>query len=238
MWVFPGLVYQGGDLVQSREEPEPLETFLARLPAPPRATPPAGPPEKKQKLEDTSAEKEWERRRWKSGSSRSSLALPVCEESSSDMDDDITLDPEIAEELARFRASWAEAQEGRSNDFQVTVLGGSWTARHKGVVADAFSGSARGDTANAWCRCRGLPRSARYEIALYGEEHAAALARVWCAKMQYLFNVCLEREDDRHALSPAEVAAWPEPSDLGRIERELRGIRQVPLRIAQIRNLR
>lgn len=79
--------------------------------------------------------------------------------------------------------------------------------------------------------------SARYEIKLYGEVNAAALARAWASKMQYLFNACLEAGDTTRAFSPEEKAKWPEPSELSRVEREMGGSRQAMKRIAQIRQL-
>ena len=119
----------------------------------------------------------------------------------------------------------------------VSVLGGAWTAKHKGVAADAFSASARGEMAIALCRKRSMNRSARFELSLYGEANAAILARSWCCKMQYIFNMCHMHKDDLHVFTAAEKAAWPEPSDLAGAARELAGSNRALTRIAQIREL-
>lgn len=89
----------------------------------------------------------------------------------------------------------------------------------------------------AWCRARSIPRSARFEIALYGEENAAALARAWSSKMQFLLSACLKVGDDLHKFSPEELAKWPEPSDLGRVSRDMAGVAKAQKRIVQIRQL-
>jgi len=117
----------------------------------------------------------------------------------SELVEELLCHPDGTEELAKFRAVWAESEDLRCNDFQVSVLGGSWTSKHKGVVADTFSGAARGDTAISWCRSRGTPRSARYEITAYGERRAAALAKAWCSKTQFLLSRCLKAGDGRLA---------------------------------------
>lgn len=154
-----------------------------------------------------------------------------------DLSEDVLGDPEVMEQLAKFREAWQETEEQRSRDFQVSVLGGTWTAKHKGVVADAFSASARGEVAIAWCRARTLPRSARFELSLYGEANAAVLARAWCSKMQFMLHLCKKLGDDLHAFSLEEKADWPEPSELGIAERELMASKRAVARIAQIRNL-
>lgn len=155
----------------------------------------------------------------------------------SDLAEELLSKPDVTEELANLRALWAESDDQRCSDFQVSVLGGSWTSKHKGVVADAFSGAARGETAISWCRSRGIPRSARYEITAYGEHSASTLARAWCSKMQFLLNRCLKARDDRLLFSEEQKRAWPEPSDFLQAEAELVGNARARQRISQIRAL-
>ena len=88
-----------------------------------------------------------------------------------------------------------------------------------------------------WCRARHISRSACYEISLYGDHHAAVLARSWRSKMQFLYNQCRRLGDDLHDFSDEEKAAWPEPSDLTLAERELASVPRARARIQQIRNL-
>jgi hypothetical protein len=144
-------------------------------------------------------------------------------------------DPSILEELRKYREAMLGSQEVRCNDFQVSLLGGAWTAKHKGVLADAFTGAAKGEEALAHCRSRGIPRSARYEISTYGEENAAAFARSWCSRMQYVFNICCAHEDQEHKLTPKEIENWPEPSEFCRLDRELAGSTRAQQRLAQIK---
>ena len=152
-------------------------------------------------------------------------------------DEDVCADTSVMEQLEKYRQAWQESKEIRCHDFQVSVLGGAWTAKHKGVIADAFSGAAKGELALNWCRARGMPKSARYEISAYGEEFASIFARAWCSKMQYALNVCHKLENDLHRRSSEEHDSWVPPSDLARLQTALAGAARAQRRLRQIRAL-
>jgi hypothetical protein len=239
--VVPGCVHQGEGRIVSIGVAEPLISFLADLPrSVPKKSSSAsqGSSSVAQNLEPW-AEAMLQKRaaKTKVGASTSSSQLEAQVSPESDVSEDVLCDPAVMEELEKYRQAWQDAKDVRFYDFQVSVLGGAWTQKHKGVLADAFSGAAKGDQSPDWCRARGMPRSARYEISTYGEENASALARAWCSKMQFLFNHCQKLGDDLHKLSPEELEQWVPPSDLQRVERQLADSRQAQQRLRQLRAL-
>jgi hypothetical protein len=155
----------------------------------------------------------------------------------SKIEEELLDDSKVKELLEKFRQQWEESVELRCHDFQVSLLGGSWTAKHRGVIADAFSGAAKGDRARSWCRSRRMAMSSRCEISLYAEEFASVLARCWCSRMQHLFNIAEKHHNDLHVFLPDELASWPEPSELALAERSLVEVPRAAARIAQIRAL-
>lgn len=154
-----------------------------------------------------------------------------------DLDDELVQSPDVKALLQKFRDHWRESEEQRCSDFQTTLLGGAWTSKHKGVLADAFSAQAKGERAIAFCIARHMPRSARYEISLYTEQFASVLARAWCHRMQFLLNLAIKHDSDTHAFSPDELASWVEPTELARAEKELQHVPRAATRIAKIRAL-
>lgn len=236
--VIHGVRHLGGRFVQSSATTVPLASALDLLPAPRSGTSrEASSSSHKAPPLEPWAEKLLEKR------NRRQPAPPTLEKEEAeddaelaDLAEELHNDPAVLELLAQFREEWATTEDQRCHDFQVTLLGGSWTAANKGVVADAFSACARGE-AVAWCKTRAIARSARYEISLYGEENASTLARVWCSRMQFLFNLSKKAGNALHVFTQNEKASWVEPSELARVEAELAGVTRAQARIRQIRSL-
>lgn len=86
------------------------------------------------------------------------------------------------------RQEWQQDDGGARHSFVVQVLGGTWTAQHRGVAYDAFQGQAQGAEAKAFCDALALPKSFRCAIAFEGEAAAHAVASAWCARMQWMFE--------------------------------------------------
>ena len=144
----------------------------------------------------------------------------------------------LSVQLLPFRHHCLESEDRRCNDFQVSLLGGAWTSANKGVIADAFSAKAKDQQAISFCAARHMARSARFEISLYTEEWAAALARCWCHRMQFLLNLSLEHQNVQHIFTQAELDAWVEPSELASAEMGLWNVPRARRRILEIRSLR
>eukprot|EP00974_Lingulodinium_polyedra_P054037 5196624-Lingulodinium_polyedra.AAC.1 len=51
---------------------------------------------------------------------------------------------------------------------------------------------------------------ASFVFKKYGEKAACALARLWCDRMQYLYDLWLAADDPRHVFAPAVVHAQTE----------------------------
>ena len=121
-------------------------------------------------------------------------------------------------EVARAALSAAEPERS-TDDFKTTVLGGAWTMAHKGVAFDAVHGRARNAAATAFCRRKGVPQSARYDVKASGEDTCGLLARSQCRKMQHHFK--LELADpigDGKEFGDADHHAYMQPTDLLRVE--------------------
>ena len=102
------------------------------------------------------------------------------------LDDDAL--QELFSEVERKRHEYAETP-GCHGDFLVSLLGGKWAMESKGVPVVAFQGKARNNSpAEDWCNQYALHRSARFEISMYGEQVASALAHGWCDRMSHFFS--------------------------------------------------
>jgi hypothetical protein len=149
------------------------------------------------------------------------------------------LDPQSEDvwaELEEIRGKWRALPEVRDNDFGVTVLGGQWTARHRGVAADALKGHARTAEAQSWCRRVGVPVSARFEISAYGQAAAATLARAWCSRMQHFYNLAEEMPEDAD-FTDEQRGSWQEPSEFRSLLAQQDLSERLRSRGAQIRGL-
>ena len=96
---------------------------------------------------------------------------------------------------------------------------GQWTATHKGLAADAYKASARGSDVQNWRQQHNLPRSARFDISMYGDEVAAGLARAWRSKLQHLYNAYL----CDGACKRAHVSSRREPAEYSSLLASLTG---------------
>ena len=80
----------------------------------------------------------------------------------------------------------------------------------------------------AWCARHGLPKTARFDLSVYGERDALIFAEAWCDRMQHLFAKRLEVGDalaladwDRDFEESADfiaAVARAEPRQLARAE--------------------
>jgi hypothetical protein len=124
-------------------------------------------------------------------------------------------DDDIFAALLEKRAEYEiEGGSGRS-DFNVELLGGSWTSVHRGVLYDAFAGRAAGREAVDLCVRFGLAKSFRCSTTQCGDDTAHVVAKAWCHLMQYMFDRSRELGGD-DALAEALLEGYTEPGDVAR----------------------
>ena len=83
----------------------------------------------------------------------------------------------LFETLEAERAQWPTVLEGYSGMWRVSLLGGAWLIEHRSQAVDAFKASVKPKSeAEAWSLRYGLPRSARFQLTLYGHGAANDLA--------------------------------------------------------------
>ena len=59
-----------------------------------------------------------------------------------------------------------------------------------------------------------VPKLASFTLKKYGEEAASSLALFWCKKMQFLYDVWCNQEDEDYVDTPEDVAASNDSEDL------------------------
>jgi len=157
----------------------------------------------------------------------------------SELEDDL---PEFGgkqawEELQQVRERMVDLPEKRAGDFVVSVLGGVWTAKHRGVAADAVQGRAKGQAVISWCHKAKVLQSARFEISAYTEASAGILARAWCSKMQHFWNLSMQSPEQPTAFSAEDKRSLLEPSDFTLLAQDPTSSKQMQKRIQAIRAL-
>lgn len=119
-------------------------------------------------------------------------------------------DDEVPGELALIREAWAEKSE-EDMAFYCRVLGGKWTMRNKGVVADAVSAFARGGMCKSiFCHNYGWPAQFTCTYAKFGMESAHALCREFCRRGDYFFSIWAAQPDDRFQFSEEDIQSYEE----------------------------
>ena len=157
-------------------------------------------------------------------------------DSSGEEEDD---DSSLEKLFAKLEAARPEVELRKTmhdGDFVVVVLAGVATLVRDGP---SYQGVARGGLAEDWCRRRGLRLSASFLMDLYTPAGAASLARAWCHRMQFFFNLYVSGGlDVRHAFTAEQMEAYEEPTELAALMADpvLQG-EGLTRRIAQIRKL-
>ena len=129
----------------------------------------------------------------------------------------------------------AAAPDMSLHDFKTGVLGGKWTAKHKGVPFDAIQGSARGVLAQSFCRRRNVQLSARFDVSAYGQVACNVLARAWCHRMQYYYNLELtDALGEGKVFTQADVDAYLAPTEFVQLVESRPHSAQLAKRIVQI----
>ena len=135
-------------------------------------------------------------------------------------------------EVARSALGTAEALDGA--DFKTRVLGGPWLMKTKGIPFDAVQGFASGESAKEFCTRRAVQKTVRFDYSVYGDENCGILARAWCHRMQFAWELELSGVVALTAAFAEEHwGACEEPSEFSRIAETASG--RLKGRVVQIR---
>ena len=250
LFVIPHVWHAGGMQMISHCMATPLQLFMEQLPEQPRED--RAPQDKRSKTEshrdkllvqfpwltDLDAHEGFDQARRPSSSSVSASRTNVVAEPPPP-DDKVLQEALAALEGERLDLAAADTAVGQG-DFRTQALGGKWTLQHRGHVADAIQGAARGALAQDFCTRRSLPKSIRFELTAYSADACGVLARAWCHKMQYFFNIELQdgKHIDKAKFDPDLFTAYKEPTEFTALASQADATTgRLAKRIAQIRSL-
>lgn len=217
--VLTSLWHAGGTTIMCDSEPIPLAHFLPPKPAAGASAAPAtrAPAAKKATVTaEMLAANPWlEGFLGSSGVQETQQAHPdntpaEAPEDDEGMDDDRLL--ALFAELETRRAAEALV-EVEPSAFRAKLLGGDWLIAERSKAFDAWQGACRTKQSERWCVQYTLPKSARFELTFYGDVVAAALARGWCHRMEYFYNLWIAAGSGSYSYTKADVAGYQEPAD-------------------------
>ena len=114
---------------------------------------------------------------------------------------------EIARHLAEHREEWRWDDIG-IRDFYVHDPGGNWLTSHKGKVGDQAIAYARGGNPVKFCNYYGYPSRRGYALRLYGARGAHELAREFCRRGQFYYNIMFNSEDEDFEFTPEQIDSY------------------------------
>ena len=112
-------------------------------------------------------------------------------------------------DLEKVRAAVASAQEDKTDDFVVAVLGGKRVLEKTGKAYDYIQGKAANVIAGDFAKTRTGQETMRWSVSAYGDEACGIMARSWCRKMQHYYDLEVTGEvKPGQAFSPAHHASF------------------------------
>ena len=91
---------------------------------------------------------------------------------------------------------------------------GAFMMRRHGEVVQVIQAAPRGRRGIDFVDTYNLPKLASCTIRLYSEVVASSLAQFWCKKLQFLFYMWANHEEDDYIFGDAEVEASNAPEGL------------------------
>ncbi len=107
-----------------------------------------------------------------------------------DLLDELPCDEDVDGELQRIREDFA-IDDLVALGFYVRVLGGRWTALHRGVVADGVSALARSGLPKDFCEICNVPKQSSFYLSKFGEEGARMMASEVARRGDCFFLYCM-----------------------------------------------
>ena len=111
------------------------------------------------------------------------------------------------------RKGWEAEGVGKQGICKISVCKGINTFELTGYPFDAVLASASGSFAHSWCTSHLKKVSRRFDFSLYGEQGPFILARAWCHKANYFYNLWESSVDPAFTFTQAHVQSWPEPQE-------------------------
>ncbi len=100
-------------------------------------------------------------------------------------------------------------------DFYVRVLGGAWTLRHTGAVADGCSYYCRAGDARLWCETFNFPKQKGFMYARYGGPNCPpSLCNELALRAQFYFNMWSASDDDNFIYSVQQLDSYVDSYEL------------------------
>jgi hypothetical protein len=106
----------------------------------------------------------------------------------------------------------AETADADCADFRPHVLGGKWTAQFLHKPFDAISGMARNGEAEAFSERRIGQKTMRFSVT-YGTKECGILARAYCHRLQYFYDVENLFDGHLHVFTNEQRAAYVESAE-------------------------
>ena len=165
--------------------------------------------------------KRGKRRRYRTKTSDGSAGSTSTSSSSSDGGDDGPVPPPdpddepedvpsdgaggILEDVELHRAAWAWDEDG-VNDFY--VFNGAGAAA--GAAPDCAIGMSRRGVVRLWCEAYGFKKTRAYYYTHYTQENANQLAREFCRRGQYYWNMYYESDDPDFVYTQEQIDSYEE----------------------------
>eukprot|EP00974_Lingulodinium_polyedra_P087108 8444655-Lingulodinium_polyedra.AAC.1 len=83
--------------------------------------------------------------------------------------------------------------------------GGAFLYKTQGEAVQVIQSAPRTKAAVEWCIQYGCPKLASFTISKYTEKVATSLALYWANKMQCLYDIYLNQEDEAYQYRPEDV---------------------------------
>jgi len=141
--------------------------------------------------------------------------IPTFSSSSSEPESEVDTEEEEAFEYEKVDLAAARADLERDGtefvDFRIIIRGGEWTLAHMGQEFDAYRGTFRGSVIDKWIRKYKLQLSMTFSRKLHSNHGACELARGYCHRMQYYFDIWLDQPDLDMEYVPEHHNSYEEP---------------------------
>ena len=138
------------------------------------------------------------------------------------LDDDLLMG--LYGRLEQKRAEWDnEGMLATAHDaFTLKVRKGKWCREHLGVDYDSIRFEVVGEAPLVWCAKYTLKHNRTWKIGMYGGDAPAfAIARTYCHKMVYLYELYLSQANPKYAYTDADLDAWKVPEEFRLVEAEM-----------------
>ena len=121
---------------------------------------------------------------------------------------------ELVQELQAERTTLPELGPDMTQ-FKISLAGDARLVSKKGPKVHGVLASLRtGGAVDAFAVRMGMNRSARFECSVYSQEGATALAKGWCSRMGFLYDVWLRRDGDSWPFTEQALKEYKPPDEL------------------------